>query len=157
MAIAYRILRDVDLAEDAVQGAIVTAWRQLRALRDPDKFESWLHQLLVHACSSEARRSRRHRADVLQVWPDDSVVTRDETLTVQHRDQLDRGFRRLPPEQRAVLVLHHYLGLTQSEVAERLAIPEGTVKSRIHYASAALRAVLEADARTVEKPRERSA
>jgi RNA polymerase sigma-70 factor, ECF subfamily len=156
MAIAYRILRDVDLAEDAVQASIVTAWRELRALRDPDRFEGWLYKLLVHACYTEAKRARHHRAEIIDIWPE-VAFTRDDTLTVQDRDQLERGFRRLSPEQRAILVLHHYVGMTISEVAERLAIPEGTAKSRLHYASSALRAALEADARIAEVSGERSA
>lgn len=156
MAIAYRILRDVDLAEDAVQSAIITAWRQLRALRDPDRFEGWLYKLLVHACYTEAKRARRHHVGVVDIWPE-VAFTRDDTLTVQHRDQLERGFRKLSPEQRAVLVLHHYVGLTLSEVAERLEIPEGTAKSRLHYAASAMRAALEADARVAEASGERSA
>lgn len=155
MAIAYRILRDVDLAEDAVQSSIITAWRQLPALRDPERFEAWLYRLLVHACYDEAKRVRHHRVEILDLWPD-TAVTRDDTLTIQHRDQLDRGFRRLSPEQRAVLVLHHYAGLTLSEVADRLGIPEGTAKSRLHYASGALRAALEADARLPGVSQERS-
>ena len=92
MAIAYRILRDVDLAEDAVQISIVTAWRQLRALRDPDRFESWLYRLLVRTCYNEAKRVRHHRVAIVQIWPE-VASTRDDTLTVQHRDQLERGFR----------------------------------------------------------------
>jgi RNA polymerase sigma-70 factor (ECF subfamily) len=72
----------------------------------------------------------------------------DDTLTVHDRDQLERAFRRLTLEQRAVLVFHHYLGLPLSEVADRLDIPIGTAKSRVHFATAALRASLEADDRT---------
>jgi RNA polymerase sigma-70 factor (ECF subfamily) len=85
------------------------------------------------------------------------AITRDDTITVHDRDQLERGFRRLSPDQRAVLVLHHYVGLTMAEVADRLDIPEGTAKSRLHYASSAMRAALEADARVVGVSGERSA
>jgi RNA polymerase sigma factor (sigma-70 family) len=147
MAIACRILRDVDLAEDAVQAALITAWRELRTLRDPDAFEPWLHRILTHACYAEARRRRRWSA-AIRVLPVEATSGPDDTLTVHDRDQLERAFRRLTLEQRAVLVFHHYLGLPLSEVADRLDIPVGTVKSRVHFATSALRASLEADDRT---------
>jgi RNA polymerase sigma-70 factor, ECF subfamily len=147
MAIAVRILRDADLAEDAVQAALITAWRELRSLRDPEAFEPWLHRILTHACYAEARRRRRWSTAV-RVLPIEATSGPDETLTVEDRDQLERAFRRLTLEQRAVLVFHHYLGLPMSEVADRLDIPIGTAKSRVHFATAALRASLEADDRT---------
>ena len=155
MAIAYRILHDVDLADDAVQRTFITAWKELDALRDPERFEPWIQRMLVHACYAEARRGRRH--DVVRILPVDAPTGDDDVLTVHHRDELDRGFRRLPPEQRAVLVFHHYLGLTVPEVAERLGIPLGTAKSRLHYATAALRSALEADARRSTVSQERPA
>jgi len=145
--IAHRILRDSDLAEDAVQMALVQVWRELPALRDLDRFEAWLHRILVHACYAEARRSRLHAANVVLLEMDEPTAG-DEFLAVNDRDQLDRGFRRLPAEQRAVLVFHHAIGLTLPEVAEHLGIPLGTAKSRLSYATAAIRAALEADART---------
>jgi len=156
MAIAYRILRDVDLAEDAVQTALVSAWRELPSLRNPDRFEPWLHRMLVHACYAEARRSRKWAANV-RVLAVESEMTSRDVLAVNDRDQLERGLRRLPPEQRAVLVFHHYLGLTLPEVADHLGIPVGTVKSRLHYATAALRSAIEADARTPALSQERPA
>jgi RNA polymerase sigma-70 factor, ECF subfamily len=146
MAIAVRILRDGDQAEDAVQAALITAWRELRTLRDPDRFEPWLHRILTNECYAEARRGRRWKADIRLVTMAEPAA-RQEILTVHDRDQLDRAFRRLTLEQRAVLVFHHYLGLSLADIAERLDIPSGTVKSRIHYATAALRASVEADAR----------
>ena len=146
MAIAVRILRDGDQAEDAVQAALITAWRELRTLRDPDRFEPWLHRILTNECYAEARRRRRWKADVRLVAMAEPAAAQ-EILTVHDRDQLDRAFRRLTLEQRAVLVFHHYLGLSLADIADRLDIPSGTVKSRIHYATAALRASIEADAR----------
>jgi RNA polymerase sigma-70 factor, ECF subfamily len=146
-AVAHRILGDVGRAEDAVQHTLVTAWRELPALRDPERFEAWIHRILVHACYAEAKRASRWSASVV-VLPIDGPTTRDTTLAVEARDALDRGFRRLPTEQRAAFVLHHYLGWSVAEIAENLGVPTETIKSRIRYATSTLRAALEADART---------
>ena len=145
-AIAHRILRDVDRAEDALQDALVIAWRDLKGLRDPDRFDAWLHRLLVHSCLTHATRERRRVAN-LRVLPVDGPAGPDDLSSIADRDQLERGFRRLPPEQRAILVLHHYLGYAPSEIAETLGIPPGTARSRLHHAHRAMRAALEADAR----------
>jgi RNA polymerase sigma-70 factor (ECF subfamily) len=145
--IAQRILRDIDRAEDALQDALVIAWRDLRGLRDPDRFDAWLQRLVINVCIAQATRERRRTAN-LRVLPLDGPVAPDELLSVAERDLLERGFRRLPPEQRALLVLHHYLGFTPSEIAETLGIPAGTARSRLHHAHRAMRAALEADART---------
>jgi RNA polymerase sigma-70 factor (ECF subfamily) len=124
----------------------VRAWRDLRSLRDPERFEPWLHRILTNECYAEARRQRRWSANV-RVLPAANTVAQDDVLTVHDRDQLDRAFRRLTVEQRAVLVFHHSVGLPLTEVAARLGIPLGTAKSRLHHATAALRASLEADDR----------
>ena len=145
-AIAQRILRDVDRTEDAVQDALVIAWRDLPALRDPDRFDAWLRRLLVRSCITEARRERRHSASI-RVLPLDLPEPSDGYVSVADRDELDRGFRRLPPEQRAILVLRHFAGLELAEIADALAIPIGTVRSRLHHAHRAMRAALDADAR----------
>ena len=110
MAIACRILRDSHLAEDAVQSALVTAWRELRTLRDPDRFEPWLHRILTNECYAEARRRTQWSANI-RLLPVDGPVEATGYLTVNDRDQLERAFRRLTLEARAVLVFHHYLGL----------------------------------------------
>jgi RNA polymerase sigma-70 factor (ECF subfamily) len=144
--IARRILRDVHLAEDAVQQALVIAWRELPRLRDPDRFDAWLQRTLVHACYAEARQKRAWTSNI-RVLPVDGPAAPDEIASFVDRDEVERGFRRLPPEQRAILVLHHYLGLGLNEIGEVLAIPPGTARSRLHYAHRAMRAVLEADAR----------
>lgn len=146
-AIAYRILRDHDHADDAAQQAIVSIWRDLPSLRDPERFEGWAYRILVNACYAEARKARKDRG----IPPEEmGLVTPDESIAVSDRDQLARGFRRLPPEQRAVLVLQHYVELDLPEIAEILGVPVGTVKSRGHAARQALRAALEADARPAE-------
>ena len=147
-ALASRILRDNDLAEDALQGALIAAWRQLPALRDPDRFEAWVRKVLVHACYAEARRRRAWTTNV-RVLPVDGPAGPDDLISVVDRDALDRAFRRLTVEQRAVFVLHHHQGLPLVEIAETLGIPAGTARSRLHYATRVLRAAIDADARTV--------
>ena len=148
MAIAQRILRDVGRAEDAVQQTLVIAWRELPRLRDPDRFDAWLQRLLVNASYAEARRWRTWNANV-RVLPVDGPAGPDEAMSVEDRDRLERGFRRLPPDQRVILVFTHYLGLSPTEIAERLEIPVGTARSRLHYAHRAMRAAIEADERPV--------
>lgn len=152
MAIASWILRDVDLAEDAVQAALVRAWRELRTLRDADRFEAWLHKILTNECYAEARRRTRWSANIRVLPVPDSVST-GGILSVNDRDQLERAFRRLTLEQRSVLVFHHYLDLSLPEVAARLGIPLGTAKSRLRLATAALRASLDADDRSTSQER----
>lgn len=147
-AIAQRILRDIDRSEDSVQQALVIAWQELPRLRDPDRFEPWLHRILVRCCYSEARRRRDWSAHI-RALPLEGPDEPDGSRSLADRDEVDRGFRRLPPEQRAILVLHHYLGLTPAEIADTLGIPPGTARSRLHYAHRAMRAALEAVARPV--------
>ncbi|HZC33322.1 MAG TPA: sigma-70 family RNA polymerase sigma factor, partial [Candidatus Bathyarchaeia archaeon] len=115
--------------------------------RDAERFDAWLHRLLVNSCYAEARRARRWKGHVrlLDIEP---ARQPDDLISVEERDRLDRGFRRVPPEQRAVFVFHYYLGLTVPEIAEQLAIPVATAKSRLRYAVSTMRGALEADART---------
>ncbi len=151
---ARLILRSDDLAADAVQNALIGAWLHIHAIRDPDRFDAWLHRLVVNACYTEARRQRRHRVREVQVEPFETKGSPDAQGSTAATDQLERGFRRLTPEQRAVLVIHHYLGLSDAEAAIVLDIPIGTVKSRLNRATAALRAALDADDRTPTRSRE---
>ena len=145
-AIAYRILRDVERAQDAVQQAFLLAWRELPRLRDPERFLPWLHRLLVNACHAEARRERRHRGN-LRLLPHDEPMVSDSASRIAIQDQLDRAFRGLSVEHRTVVVLVHYLGQTPSEAAETMGTPVGTARSRLHYALEHLRSSIEADAR----------
>ena len=145
VAIARLILRDPDLAEDAAQEALVRCWRQLPRLRDVDRFDGWLYRILVHAAADESKRRRRFEATVQFLDAPPSVG--DDVQAIADRQQLEQGFRRLSIDHRAVVVLHHYLGLPLTEIAATLGIPTGTAKSRYHYAMSALRAALEAEGR----------
>jgi RNA polymerase sigma-70 factor (ECF subfamily) len=145
-AVAFRILRDTDLAEDATQQALLSIWRDLPTLRDPAHFDAWSYRLLVRACYAEGRRNR-HWSPTLHLLPADHPVAGEGLSSVVDRDQLERGFRRLSIDHRAVVVLHHYLELPIERVAETLGIPLGTARSRLHHAMRGLRAALDADAR----------
>jgi RNA polymerase sigma-70 factor (ECF subfamily) len=150
--VAHRIVRDFDAAQDATQLGLVAIWRELPRLRDPDKFDAWAYQLVVRYCLMELR-SRRRR---LSVVPDGGFEEgrgpldpsrADDSREVDRRDELERAFRLLTEEQRAVVVLRHYVGLSVAESAEALGIPTGTAASRLHYATRVLRAALEANDR----------
>ena len=143
-AVAHRILRDSDLADDALQNALVTVWRQLPSLRDAERFEAWSQRILVHACYAESRR-RTGWAATVRVIPV-APSTPDTSTALADRDEIEQAFRRLSPEHRAVFVLHHYLGVPLVEVAATLGIPAGTARSRLHNASRALRAAIEGGA-----------
>jgi RNA polymerase sigma-70 factor, ECF subfamily len=142
-AIAHRILRDVGLAEDATQQALLEIWQNLPSLRDPARFDAWSYRVLVNACYDEGRRRRAWRPNVVlheQAAP-------DALGQIDDRDQLERGFRQLSIDHRAVVVLHTYVGLSLDEIADTLGARPGTVRSRLHYAVRAMRAALDADER----------
>lgn len=144
-AVAHRILRDFHRAEDTTQLAIVTIWRQLPTLSDPDRFDAWAYRVVVNACYQEVRKGRRapQTIDMLAI----DAAAGNSQGSVADRDMLERAFGRLPADQRAVVVLQYYLDLGHAEIADVLGIPLGTVKSRASSARSTLRAALEADAR----------
>lgn len=144
-AIARLVLRDADRAEDAVQEALVRCWRDLPALREPDRFDPWVRKILMRAIHDEFRTAERQRGAVAVLRLEPAVADASEDIVV--REQLDRGFRRLTVDHRSILVLRLYLGLSLEETAAALGIPVGTAKSRLHYAVEAMRVALEADAR----------
>lgn len=140
-AVARRILRDAYAAEDAVQDALVRAWRDIRGLRDRDRFDAWLHRLLVNSCQDQVRRRRRRPVEVAVGILHEPAVE-DRLGQLVDRDELERAFLQLSVEQRAALVLTHYVGLSAPEVASILGIPAGTVYSRLHYGARAMRAAI---------------
>jgi RNA polymerase sigma-70 factor (ECF subfamily) len=146
LAVSRRILRDIDLAEDATQQALVAIWRDLPQLRDQARFDAWSYRLLMRACYAEGRRSRTWSPN-LRIIPADEPSDSGGFDAVIQRDQLDTAIRRLSVDHRAVLVLHHYADLPLERVAQILEIPIGTVYSRLHHAMRAMRAALDADAR----------
>ena len=152
LGVARRILRDPSLAEDALQNALLTIWRKLPHLRDADRFEGWAFRILVHACYADAPRNRRW-ASAIRVLHADVASDVDDIQMISDRDELEQAFRRLPLDQRAVFVLHHHVGLPLVAVAETLGIPDGTARSRLHYATRALRTAFEA-ARATQDLRE---
>jgi RNA polymerase sigma-70 factor, ECF subfamily len=144
-AIARLVAQDADVAEDAVQDALVRCWRDLPSLRDVARFEPWLRKLLLNSVVEQFRGRRRFEAKITVLTVEPS--TGDGSNELADRDELQRAFRSLSMEHRAIVVLHHYIGLSVAEAAVSLGIPTGTAKSRLHYALEALRAILEADAR----------
>jgi len=146
--LAYRILRDPELARDAAQQTALSMWRNLPQLRDPSRFEAWSYRLCVNACYKEARR-RRHAIPVIGSGSHREPTASDEFQRVIDHDQLERGFRRLSMDQRVVMVLHHYMGMPVDQVAATLGIPLGTVKSRLNRGLQHMRRALTADAATI--------
>jgi RNA polymerase sigma-70 factor (ECF subfamily) len=143
--LAQLMLSDGDLAQDAVQVALISAWRDLRQLRDVDRFRPWLRRILVNAVYRTAKRERQASRRIVDATAD--AGSPDPARDLENRDAIDRAFVRLRPEHRAVLVARHYLDLSDQDAAEMLGVPPGTVKSRLHRATAEMRSALEADSR----------
>ena len=141
---ARLILRDPELARDAVQEALIRAWRDLPKLRDPDRFDAWLHRLTVNSCIDQTRHRRRRLVEV-ELTPIHVPATSDTTGAHADRDQVDRVLQRLDEAGRAIVVLHYYVGMPLTEVAVTLAIPVGTVKSRLHRALTEMRVAIDAE------------
>ena len=148
-AAARLILRDRELAQDAVQEGFIGAWRNLPTLRDPDRFEGWLRRLVFRSCVTMIRRQRRRVIEV-ELQPFDAPSMGDMASIVADRDLLDVALNRLRPEWRAVIVLHYFLGMPLPDVAEALDIPIGTAKSRHHRSLAEMRSSITG---SLEQPR----
>jgi RNA polymerase sigma-70 factor (ECF subfamily) len=141
---ARLILRDAELARDAVQEAMIRAWKNLRGLREPDRFDAWLHRLTVNACLDLARR-RRSRVREVELTPLHEVPIPDPSARVADAVYVERMLAAIDPAQRAVVVLHYFLDLTLPETAAALGVPVGTAKSRLNRALAAMRVTLADD------------
>jgi len=145
---ARLILRSDDLAADAVQEALLSAWLNIRAVREPERFDGWLYKLVVHACYRQARRTKRRTLTEIQLSPLGFDEVDDASVPVADRDQLERAFSQLPPDHRAVLVVRHYLGMSEAQAASILDIPIGTYKSRLSRATQAIRRSIEMEEQT---------
>jgi RNA polymerase sigma factor (sigma-70 family) len=157
-AAARLILRDPELARDAVQEALVHAWRDLPGLRDPDRFDAWIHRVTVRSCLTILRR-RRSRVIEVELTPTAEVPSADPGSSVADRDEVERALGRLDPGHRAVVVAHYFLGQPLPQVAAALGIPLGTAKSRLHRSLATMRAELDESRATeiIELPRGQTA
>ena len=149
-AVAFRIVRDTTLAEDATQQAMLDMWAHVKSIRSADRYEAWSYRILVRACYREIKRQHRWR-ERLRALPDPIFTVGDETDAVAERDRMRRCFGRIPPDLRAVVVLHHYADLPVSRIAEILQIPPGTVRSRLFYGMRGMRAAVEADERLARR------
>jgi RNA polymerase sigma-70 factor, ECF subfamily len=138
---ARLIVRDPELARDAVQDGFIRAWRSLPTLRDPDRFEGWLRSLVARSCIDILRHRGRQPIEV-ELSPVDGPAISDASTVIADRELLDLILRRLPPEQRAVVVLRYYFDLEVPDIAATLGIPVGTAKSRLHRSVSAMRAAL---------------
>ena len=145
-AIAFSVLRDRDLAWDATQQTLLTAWQDLPRLRDPDRFEAWACRILVRNCHAENRRARRWMP-ASAAEPGLEPTAADETSLVVQRDRIERGFRQLNLNQRLVIVLSYYFDLPPAVIADHLDVPVGTIHSRLHRALRVLHATIDADER----------
>src|SRR6478609_3942428 len=144
---ARLILRDPELARDAVQDGLIRAWRDLRGLRDPDRFDAWLYRLTVNACFDQMRRRRRRPIEI-EITDIGAGHEPDPAGALAERDAVERVLRTLDDRGRAIVVLHYYLGMPLTEVAATLGIPTGTAKSRLHRALGQMRAAGASDLAT---------
>jgi RNA polymerase sigma-70 factor (ECF subfamily) len=143
-AAARLILRDPELARDAVQNTLLRAWRDLPGLRDPDRFDAWLHRLLINATLDEARR-RRRRVVELVIGDTDIPDREDLARDLADRDLVERALVRLDPAHRALVVLHYYFGYPLPEAASSLGISLPAAKARLHRAMQGLRRSMTAE------------
>ena len=151
--VARLILRDSDRAQDAVQDALLLAWRPVRSLREPDAWDAWLHRLTVRACYKVAKEGRRRREIEINVEPDPAIArVPDATKAVAEREWLLAELGQLDIDRRAVVVMHYYLDLTIDQVADILDIPRGTAASRLYRGLEQLRASLSSEPTLVTDP-----
>ena len=150
-AAARLIVRDHDLARDAVQDTLVRCWRDLPTLRDALAFDGWLHKLLVNACLDLVRRQRRRPVEV-ELTPLHTPAMADFSGQLIDRDQLERALGSLDPDWRAIVVLHYFLEYPLPEVARMVGVPLGTAKSRLHRAILVLRSSASIDVEAAPEP-----
>jgi len=146
--LTYAILGDDADARDAAQETFVTAWRKIGELREPERFDAWLQRVAVNSARMTHRARRRRGVREIPSSRVAGAADLPATATPAEVDAraLDHALRELPVEQRSILVLHHLEGLAVADLADRLGVPSGTVKSRLHTARRALQAALDREA-----------
>ena len=150
--LATAILGDPIEAEDAVHDAALVGWRGFGKLRDVDRFDAWFGRILVNGCRDRLR-ARRRRPIIgalpmlgnLDAGHGQGGSARDPVTAVADRDELDRAIATLDPDHVVVIALRFASDLSIAEIATRVGVPEGTVKSRLHHALRRLRTALEPD------------
>lgn len=135
------ILGNASDAEEATQEAILHAWKAWPTMRDPDRFGAWFERIVVNSCLDQIRR--RHGVRLVDLETAPAIYGMDPFAAGQARDEVGRALAGLPVEQRVVLVLRFWRELSLQEIAERLGLPLGTVKSRLHYGLRTLRSTIE--------------
>lgn len=151
--VAFGILRDTDRAKDATQQALVEIWKHIRGLRDAEAYDAWSYRIVVRECVRDAKRGGDRPLDASLEGQTLSQMA-DPFRRVVDRDRLERGFRQISVEHRAVLVMRYLLDLSYEDIADALDISSGTVASRLSRALAAMRAALEADERSLPSLRQ---
>ncbi len=141
--LAAHLLGDPNEAEDAMQEALLSAWRGWPRLREPELFEPWLERIVVNTCFERLRRRRRSPVVALPEEELEPSASVDESAGPVARDTIGRALGVLSAEQRVVVVLRYWRDLSIEEIAVRVGIPAGTVRSRLHYALRALRSEIE--------------
>ncbi len=140
--LACAILDDDEDAADATQDAFASAWQQRATLRQPDRFDAWFGRILVNACRDWLRQRARRAARAGDAdW--EALWVADTAAATSQRDELGGALASLDPDHRIVVILRFWADLTVDDIAERMGIPGGTVKSRLHHAIATLRRALE--------------
>jgi RNA polymerase sigma-70 factor (ECF subfamily) len=141
--LAWAILGNDEDAQDATQDALTSAWQQRRTLRDPDRLEAWLSRIVVNKCRDRLRSRARGRDRFRSIDLVAPPAVADGSRAAADRDQLDRALEALNPDQRIVVVLRFWADLSLDAIADRLGVPLGTVKSRLHHSLNTLRSTLE--------------
>ncbi len=143
--LARAILVDEREAEDALQDACLTAWRRGDSLRDPDRFQPWFERILINGCRDRLRGRQRQRVRAIALANLRLAEREEMAPDPAGRDSLlDGAFDGLDPDHRIVVLLRYWQDMTVEDIAERLGVPSGTVKSRLHYALRTMRLTLEA-------------
>jgi len=144
---AYGIVKDRDIAEDAVQNALIQAWQHLPSLRESGALRSWLLRIVVNQCISFKRRLARSTMFLQQAFSEQetyvaSQVADDAKGCIERSWDLAQAIEKLPAKQQNVIALHYYQGMTLPEISQKLQISENTLKKRIQAALSNLRRVV---------------